>query len=129
MDNNASQATTPAASPVAPAPVDVDASRSRATPRTPTQGGGTTPTGAAAPKVDRLIERATRSAHDAVDSVAQKVTSLSAGLRDGASKPGEVADEWLEAARDAVRLHPLATVAGALVIGAALLSLAPARRG
>jgi hypothetical protein len=83
---------------------------------------------AAAPIVDRLIKRATSSAHSAVDSVAAKVTSLTGGLQDGVSRAGDTRDEWLESARDAIREHPFAAVAGALVIGAALLSLNSSRR-
>jgi len=83
---------------------------------------------AAAPIVDRLIKRATSSAHSAVDSVAAKVTSITGGLQDGVSKAGDTRDEWLESARDAIRQHPFAAVAGALVIGAALLSLNSSRR-
>ena len=83
---------------------------------------------AAAPIVDRLIKRATSSAHDAVDSVAAKVSSLTGGLQDGVAHAGDTRDEWVEAARDAIRQHPFATVAGALVVGAALLSLLSSRR-
>lgn len=82
----------------------------------------------AAPIVDRLIKRAASSAHDAVDSVAAKVSSLSDGLQDGVAHAGDTRDEWVEAARDAIREHPFATVAGALVIGAALVSLISSRR-
>lgn len=83
---------------------------------------------AAAPIVDRLIKRATSSAHEAVDNVAAKVSSLTDGLQDGMAHAGDTRDEWVEAARDAIREHPFATVAGALVIGAALLSLVSSRR-
>lgn len=83
---------------------------------------------AAAPIVDRLIKRAASSAHDAVDSVAAKVSSLTDGLQDGVAHAGDTRDEWVEAARDAIRQHPFATVAGALVVGAALLSLLSSRR-
>jgi ElaB/YqjD/DUF883 family membrane-anchored ribosome-binding protein len=83
---------------------------------------------AAAPIVDRLIKRATSSAHQAVDNVAAKVSSLTDGLQDGVAHAGDTRDEWVEAARDAIREHPFATVAGALVIGAALLSLISSRR-
>jgi hypothetical protein len=40
---------------------------------------------------------------------------------------GDKRDEWIESARDAIRQHPFAAVAGALVIGAALLSLRSSR--
>lgn len=83
---------------------------------------------AAAPIVDRLIKRAASSAHDAVDSVAAKVSSVAGGLQGGVSKAGDARDEWIESARDLIRQHPFATVAGALVIGAALLSLSSSRK-
>ena len=83
---------------------------------------------AAAPIVDRLIKRAASSAHEAVDTVAAKVSSLTDGLQDGVAHAGDTRDEWVEAARDAIRQHPFATVAGALVVGAALLSLVSSRR-
>lgn len=83
---------------------------------------------AAAPIVDRLVKRAASSAHEAVDKVAAKVSSLGDGLQDRMAHAGDTRDEWVEAARDAIRRHPFATVAGALVVGAALLSLASSRR-
>lgn len=83
---------------------------------------------AAVPVMDRLIKQATSSAHDAIDSLSSKASSLADGLQGGVSKAGDTRDEWLEAARDAIRQHPFATVAGALVIGAALLSLRSSRR-
>ena len=82
---------------------------------------------AAAPVVDGLIERATRSAHAAVDSVADKVSSVADGLRGKVDNAGDARDEWIESARDAIRQHPFAAVAGAIVIGAALLSLRSSR--
>ena len=81
----------------------------------------------AAPAVDGLIQRATRSAHAAVDSVADKVSSVADGLRGRVDNAGDARDEWIESARDAIRQHPFAAVAGALVIGAALLSLRSSR--
>ena len=81
----------------------------------------------AASTIDGVIERVTRSAHDAVDSVAAKVSSVADGLQGGVHKGGDTRDEWIESARDAIRQHPFAAVAGALVIGAALLSLRSSR--
>jgi hypothetical protein len=83
---------------------------------------------AAAPVVERLIKRATDSAHGAVDSMAAKVSSLTDGLQDGVSKVGDTRDEWLDSARDAIREHPFLAVAGGLLIGAALLSLNSSRK-
>jgi hypothetical protein len=82
----------------------------------------------AAPFVDGLIKRAAAGAHAAIDSVAGKASSLNDGLHGGVSRVGETRDEWIEAARDAIRQHPFAAVAGALVVGAALLSLGSSRR-
>jgi ElaB/YqjD/DUF883 family membrane-anchored ribosome-binding protein len=83
---------------------------------------------AAAPVMDRLIKQATTSAHDAIDSLSSKASSLAGGLQGGVDKASDTRDEWIESARDAIRQHPFATVAGALVIGAALLSLRSSRR-
>jgi ElaB/YqjD/DUF883 family membrane-anchored ribosome-binding protein len=82
---------------------------------------------AAAPIVDGLLKRVTQSAHDAVDSVAAKMSSVADSLQGGAGKAGETRDEWLDAARTLIREHPIAAVAGAVVIGAALLNLRSSR--
>ena len=82
---------------------------------------------AAAPLVDGLIKRVTQSAHDAIDGLAAKATSVTDGLQGGVDKASDTRDEWVESARDAIRQHPFAAVAGALVIGAALLSLRSSR--
>ena len=83
---------------------------------------------AAVPVLDRLIKQATTGAHDAIDRLSSKASSIADGLQGGVSKAGDTRDEWIESARDAIRQHPFATVAGALVIGAALLSLRSSRR-
>jgi hypothetical protein len=127
MDNT----TTPhSATPSTPFPSS-DASKP-AVPSAPSNIGDSTATTttdakAAAPLVDGLIKRVTQSAHDAVDSVAAKVSSVTDGLQGGVDKAGDTRDEWIEAARDAIRQHPFAAVVGALVIGAALLSLRSSR--
>lgn len=69
----------------------------------------------------------TQSTHDAVGSVAAKVSSVTDGLQGSVDKVGDTRDEWLESARDAIRQHPFAAVASALVIGATLLSLRSSR--
>jgi ElaB/YqjD/DUF883 family membrane-anchored ribosome-binding protein len=135
MDNNTSPTNTtngPASAPVTPFPASSGTARPASASK-PDDASATAPkTGdaeaAAAPIVDRLIKRATSSAHDAVDGLAAKVSSLTDGLQDGVSKVGDTRDEWIESARDAIRQHPFAAVAGALVIGAALLSLSSSRR-
>lgn len=83
---------------------------------------------AGVPVMDRLIKQATTTAHDAIDSLSSKASSLAGGLQGGVDKASDTKDEWIESARDAIRQHPFATVAGALVIGAALLSLRSSRR-
>ena len=125
MDNTTSPAsTTPAtASGTTPFPT------ATVKPTTPTSNAAPAPAPApadakaTAPLVDGLIKRVTQSAHDAVDGLAAKVSSVTDGLQGGVDKVGDTRDEWVESARDAIRQHPFAAVAGALVIGAALLSL------
>ena len=117
MDNTT--ASTPSTlSDLTPFPV-ADAAPS---PKAPTPGSQAD-AAAAAPLAEGLIKRVTQGAHDAVDTVAAKVSAVADGLQGGVDKAGDTRDEWLESARDAIRQHPFAAVAGALVIGAALLSL------
>ena len=82
---------------------------------------------AAAPLAEGLIKRVTQGAHDAVDALAAKVSGVAEGLQGGVDKAGDTRDEWIESARDVIRQHPFAAVAGAVVIGAALLSLRSSR--
>jgi hypothetical protein len=130
MDNTTASTTTPAttASGATPfphndtaKPVTPSASMDATTPK-PAK-----PADPAAPIADGLIKRATRSAHDAVDTVAAKVSSVADGLQGRVDHAGDTRDEWLDSARDVIRQHPFAAVAGALVIGAALLSLRSSR--
>ena len=132
MDNTTTPTNAPAAAPGTPFPASnaANGATNTATP-TAASSNSTAPgdaTAAVAPIVDRLLKRATSSAHDAVDSVAAKVGSIADGLQGGVSKVGDTRDEWIESARDAIRQHPFAAIAGALVIGAALLSLNSSRR-
>ena len=130
MDNTTSSTNPPATSPGTPFPASNAANgETKPTPaNADTRSNPTDAAAAAAPIVDRLLKRATSSAHDAVDSVAAKVGSIADGLQGGVSRVGDTRDEWIESARDAIRQHPFAAVAGALVIGAALLSLNSSRR-
>jgi ElaB/YqjD/DUF883 family membrane-anchored ribosome-binding protein len=132
MDNTTTPTNAPTAAPVMPFPASNTATGgTKATAPNAEAGTGSNSTGradaatAAAPIVDRLLKHATSSAHDAVDSVAAKVGSIADGLQGGVS---ETRDEWIESARDAIRQHPFAAIAGAVVIGAALLSLRSSRR-
>jgi hypothetical protein len=130
MDNTTSSTNAPAAAPVTPFPASnaANGGTNTATPADTNSTGAADAAAAAAPIVDRLLKRATSGAHDAVDSIAAKVGSIADGLQGGASRVGDTRDEWIESARDAIRQHPFAAVAGALVIGAALLSLNASRR-
>ena len=128
MDNTSlsNSTPTPSTSGVTPFPASADNKQPAAAPATPS---ATPPANASAvaPAVEGLIKRATQGAHDAVDSVAARVSSVADGLRGGVDSAADTRDEWLESARDAIRQHPFAAVAGALVIGAALLSLRSSR--
>mgnify|MGYP003947028185 CR=1 FL=1 len=83
----------------------------------------------AVPVVDSLLKRVTRRAHAAIDGVADRLSSTMEGVQDGVAHAGESRDEWLESAREAIRQHPIAAVAGALLVGVAVHSLASPRAG
>jgi hypothetical protein len=72
-----------------------------------------------------------RGAHDAVDMIAAKVTSLLGGaggsdkaLEEGVAKAVDMRDEWLSTARQAIREHPVAALATAALIGVVVVKLA-----
>jgi hypothetical protein len=69
--------------------------------------------------------------HDKVESARASIHEAkvqAARLRDDARQARDTTAEWIGAARDAVREHPLAAFAGALLLGAALGSAASSRR-
>jgi len=84
--------------------------------------------GSAAPAVDQLIKRVAQSAHAAIDGAAGKASSLAEGLQGRVDAVGDTRDEWLDAAREAVRQHPFAAIGGAIVVGLALHSLMSSNR-
>jgi hypothetical protein len=84
---------------------------------------------AAVPVVDSLLKRMTERAHAAIDGVADRLSSTVEGVQGGVEQAGQARDEWLEAAREAIRQHPLAAVAGAALVGLAVYSLASPRGG
>ncbi len=128
MTDTTSPSTTTPSKPATPFPMADGAKPSAAGPSGDTLAGAVRAAeGEAAPAVDGLIQRATRGAHAAVDRVSDKVSSVADGLRGRVDDAGDARDEWIESARDAIRQHPFAAVAGALVIGAALLSLRSSR--
>lgn len=80
------------------------------------------------------LNRVVHAAHDAVDrlagSAAPKVRQLGeslsgaeASLRETAHQMGTTRDEWAEALRGKVRLHPLSAVAAAMALGALIVRL------
>ncbi len=82
---------------------------------------------AAAPETDSLLKRMTQRAHDAVDSVSERIGSTVGGVQGGVAKAGETRDEWVESAREAIRQHPFAAIGTAVLIGLALRSLTSSR--
>ncbi len=80
--------------------------------------------GTATPAVQKLFQRAVDGAHDAIDGAAKKV----APVVDGVSNVSQTKDAWIGAARDAIREHPFAAVATALLAGAAYVSLSSRKR-
>lgn len=73
---------------------------------------------------DRNIERASQSAHGAVDRAAGMASSVAGRLGDKVGALGEKGDElldmkddWVEGAREYVRDHPFAAVGIAVAAG------------
>ena len=79
---------------------------------------------AAASPVQQLFKRVVDGAHDTVDGAAAKV----APVVDGIAKVSDTRSEWVGAARDVIREHPFTAIAGALLVGAAYVSLTGSRR-
>ena len=82
---------------------------------------------AAAPQTDSLLKRMTQRAHDAVDSVSERIGSAVDGVQGGVAKAGDTRDEWVESAREAIRQHPFAAIGTAVLVGLALRSLTSSR--
>jgi ElaB/YqjD/DUF883 family membrane-anchored ribosome-binding protein len=80
-----------------------------------------------APVIDG-VQAKVDSVRQAVDSARDTVANSKQSLQDGVDKLVDSKDEWLGAARTAIRAHPFAAVATALLIGAAWASLGSSRR-
>jgi hypothetical protein len=89
---------------------------------------GETPSAAAARVADDLAQRARQVTHDVMDKGAEKLSSAAQSVQAGVSKAAEAGDAWAASARDVIRKHPLAAVAGALLVGAAASIAAVSRR-
>lgn len=126
MNNTTSPSTATPSTSSGATPFPTDSAKAAAAPATASDDASQAD--ASAPIIDSLIKRVTQSAHAAVDGVAAKVSSVTGGLQGGLGKAGDTRDEWMEATRDAIRQHPIAAVAGAVLIGAALLSLRSSRK-
>jgi hypothetical protein len=81
-----------------------------------------------APVADDLATRARQVTHDVMDKGAARLSSATQRVQTGTSKAAETGDAWAASARDAIRRHPLAAVAGALLVGAAATIAAASRR-
>ena len=80
-----------------------------------------------APVIDGVQAKVDGVRH-AVDSARDTVANGQQSLQDGVDKLVDTKDEWIGAARTAIREHPFAAVATALLIGAAYVSLGSSRR-
>ena len=123
MDTSHDTSTTqPTATPATPFPT------TGAEPRTVNRAADVPPEAAAStPLVDGLLRRATQGAHDVIDGLAAKASAVASGAQDKVDHVTDTRDAWIESARDAIRQHPFLAVGGALLVGAALLSLNSSR--
>jgi len=88
----------------------------------------------AAPAAVGLLRNAVQGAHHTIDRMAERATPAVQQLGERVSAAGEVLtakteqlrvkrDDWAEGARSTVRRNPLASIAGALALGALLARL------
>jgi ElaB/YqjD/DUF883 family membrane-anchored ribosome-binding protein len=73
------------------------------------------------------IERATGTAHEAVDRVAQTATAYAERFGEKAEEWLEMKDTWVEGAREYVREHPIAALGIAVAAGYVLSMLMRSR--
>jgi ElaB/YqjD/DUF883 family membrane-anchored ribosome-binding protein len=76
---------------------------------------------------DKTVERATGTAHEAVDRVAQTATAYAERFGEKAEEWLEMKDNWVEGARDYVREHPIAALGIAVAAGYVLSMLMRSR--
>jgi ElaB/YqjD/DUF883 family membrane-anchored ribosome-binding protein len=113
----------------------------------------TSTSGAQRPAGGETLARVVQGAHAAVDGTAAKVAPVIDGvqakvdgvkqavgsakdtvangkqsLQDGVDKLVDTKDEWIVATRTAIREHPFAAIATALLVGAAYVSLRSPKR-
>jgi ElaB/YqjD/DUF883 family membrane-anchored ribosome-binding protein len=73
------------------------------------------------------IERASSTAHEAVDRVAQTASQYAERFGEQAEALMEMKDNWVEGARDYVREHPIAALGMAVAAGYVLSMLMRSR--
>jgi ElaB/YqjD/DUF883 family membrane-anchored ribosome-binding protein len=66
---------------------------------------------------DKTIDRASTSAHEAVDRVTQTATAYAERFGEKAEEWLEMKDNWVEGAREYVREHPIAALGIAAAAG------------
>jgi ElaB/YqjD/DUF883 family membrane-anchored ribosome-binding protein len=76
---------------------------------------------------EQNIERATDTAHEAVDRVAQTAAAYAERFGEKAEEWLEMKDNWVEGARDYVREHPIAALGIAVAAGYVLSMLMRSR--
>ena len=76
---------------------------------------------------DKTIDRASSSAHDTVDRVAQTATAYAERFGEKADEWLEMKDNWVEGARDYVRENPIAALGIAVAAGYVLSMLMRSR--
>jgi ElaB/YqjD/DUF883 family membrane-anchored ribosome-binding protein len=76
---------------------------------------------------DQNIERATSTAHEAVDRVAKTASAYAERFGEKAEEWLEMKDNWVEGAREYVREHPVAALGIAVAAGYVLSMLMRSR--
>jgi len=76
---------------------------------------------------DKTVERASSTAHEAVDRVAQTATAYAERFGEKAEEWLEMKDNWVEGAREYVREHPVAALGIAAAAGYILSMLMRSR--
>ena len=76
---------------------------------------------------DKTIDRASTSAHEAVDRVTQTATAYAERFGEKAEEWLEMKDNWVEGAREYVREHPIAALGIAAAAGYILSMLMRSR--
>lgn len=66
---------------------------------------------------EQNVERASSSAHEAVDRIAQSASAYAERFGEKAEEWLEMKDNWVEGARDYVREHPVAALGIAVAAG------------